>query len=373
MDRPEARRVLPFLRLLVGSGRPQVGACARPVAVGARKRAVLLCIIVFLHLTFHPGAFAVDYYVNDASLVNDVYTSAVGNAGNDGLTTTTPRDSIQDILDTYDLEPGDTVYVDTGTYVLSSTITISVADSGVPGNLVTIQGSTHVDGSTIDRNDTGAGGVNIQASYFQLQNLRITGGRTGIFMRDGCEVRECEIFGNSQEGIEFATTGCTVADCVVRDNGSVGVLCMLTGGEVGTITGNTVRGNGFHGIHTSLRSGALLTVMNNALSGNIGYELYGENDGGALFTFMNNTVVSSGGGGVLSGQGSGMTIKNNIVHVDGAGNVGFYAYNGTTGSTLDYNDYYVTGGAGRQWGTTLAQRTRRSVNGVSLQDRMPTA
>ena len=57
-----------------------------------------------------------NYYVNDGSTVNDVYTTAIGSDANDGLTPATPKASIRGILEGYDLEFGDTIFVDTGYY-----------------------------------------------------------------------------------------------------------------------------------------------------------------------------------------------------------------------------------------------------------------
>ncbi len=72
------------------------------------------------------------YYVNDGS-VNGVgdWTAAPGNDVNDGLTPATPKSSIRAILETYDLEPGDFIRVDDGTYDLGVNIVITAADSGV--------------------------------------------------------------------------------------------------------------------------------------------------------------------------------------------------------------------------------------------------
>jgi hypothetical protein len=58
----------------------------------------------------------IPYYVNDASTAGDVYCTAPGNDTHDGLTPATPKASLQAILDEFELEPVDVVYVDAGTY-----------------------------------------------------------------------------------------------------------------------------------------------------------------------------------------------------------------------------------------------------------------
>jgi hypothetical protein len=71
------------------------------------------------------------YYVNDDAFAVGDWTTAVGNDANDGLSSNTPKRSIRAILDAYDLEPGDVIRVDAGTYVLTANIVIGAQDSGV--------------------------------------------------------------------------------------------------------------------------------------------------------------------------------------------------------------------------------------------------
>lgn len=69
------------------------------------------------------------YYVNDAVQTDDFYTIAVGNDANNGLSPLLPKASIQSVLSTYDLGPGDVILVDNGTYFGS--VTIGASDAGV--------------------------------------------------------------------------------------------------------------------------------------------------------------------------------------------------------------------------------------------------
>jgi hypothetical protein len=71
------------------------------------------------------------YFVNDVSASGDEYTTAVGNAANTGLSAASPMASIQAVLNTYDLGPGDVIFVDTGNYSITANIVIDAADSGV--------------------------------------------------------------------------------------------------------------------------------------------------------------------------------------------------------------------------------------------------
>ncbi|MGV3663164.1 MAG: S8 family serine peptidase, partial [Prosthecobacter sp.] len=65
------------------------------------------------------------YYVNDGSTTNDAWCTAVGNDSNNGLTPATPKATVQAIISTYVLEPGDVVRIDTGSYSLATDIVVS--------------------------------------------------------------------------------------------------------------------------------------------------------------------------------------------------------------------------------------------------------
>ena len=58
------------------------------------------------------------YYVNDASIIGDIYCLAAGQAYNGttvrGLTPNDPVNRIQDIIQHYPLQPGDSIFVGRG-------------------------------------------------------------------------------------------------------------------------------------------------------------------------------------------------------------------------------------------------------------------
>jgi hypothetical protein len=56
------------------------------------------------------------FYINDNSTTNDVYCNNVGNNANSGLSPDYPMADLNTLLAKYDLEGGDTVYIDTGRY-----------------------------------------------------------------------------------------------------------------------------------------------------------------------------------------------------------------------------------------------------------------
>ncbi len=82
------------------------------------------------------NVMATNYYVNDASLVGDVYCKAIGNTMNDGLSPLKPKASLKQLYTTYNqFADGDTIYMDAGTYLneygfsFSKSITILGAGS----------------------------------------------------------------------------------------------------------------------------------------------------------------------------------------------------------------------------------------------------
>ena len=76
-----------------------------------------------------------EFYVDDASDTDDEYTpSAVGSNRHTGMLPTAPKPNPINLLRTYDLKAGDTLHVDTGTYPLLETITLSATPGVGWGN-----------------------------------------------------------------------------------------------------------------------------------------------------------------------------------------------------------------------------------------------
>ncbi|MCX7422704.1 MAG: Ig-like domain-containing protein, partial [Planctomycetia bacterium] len=75
----------------------------------------------------------INYYVNDASTTGDVFTTAVGGNANDGKTPDKPLASLTALLTLYQnqLQPGDTIYMDSGNYNLSRNIVLGAQQSGI--------------------------------------------------------------------------------------------------------------------------------------------------------------------------------------------------------------------------------------------------
>ncbi|MEM7392586.1 MAG: hypothetical protein AAF492_09565 [Verrucomicrobiota bacterium] len=94
--------------------------------------------------TFRNGPFL--YYLDDPDPSNsgDIYTPfAHGDDMNTGTSPTNPMATLSALLLQNQLSDGDIVFIDTGTYNFDSIETITSADSGSPGKLVHLLGSTN--------------------------------------------------------------------------------------------------------------------------------------------------------------------------------------------------------------------------------------
>ena len=130
------------------------------------------------------------YYVNDGATEGDVYCTAAGKASNDGLSPATPMLSLETLLGRYKVEPGDTVYVDTGTYPRSSTLTIAISTPGATNNLV-IQGSTNeAAGGTVFTNSSASSVIELTGSQrIEMRDFRLEGGNTGLALNSSSSNR----------------------------------------------------------------------------------------------------------------------------------------------------------------------------------------
>jgi hypothetical protein len=131
---------------------------------------------------------AVQFYVNDLSTNNDVYTWEVGSVSNVGLSPLTPMLSIQDVFNSYDVDGGDTIFVDTGYYPLTNGILITSLDAGTSSAYVRLLGSTSVVARTVIGRETPE---LIDNAAFSFNSLPFYEMATSIFSRRLMGVSTC--------------------------------------------------------------------------------------------------------------------------------------------------------------------------------------
>ena len=155
----------------------------------------------------------------------DEYTTAPGNDANDGLTPATPMASIAGILNKYDLEFGDVIYVDTGTYGLtrtsrSATTTRASASRARPApatRRILNRGNIATNSYAFTLTD---------ADAVTLANLSITGEYEGIFVSSGSTgftLQNSRVYENANAGVDItdaASSGAVITDNVFYGDAS---------------------------------------------------------------------------------------------------------------------------------------------------------
>ena len=117
------------------------------------------------------------YYVNDGSTAGDEFTTATGDNANDGKTPGTPMASLAALLRAYDLDAGDVIHVDTGSYALATDIRLEAQDSGVVIRGPQLAGQV----ALLDRGNADATVfVLAGADDVTIEHLSLTGAKTGI-------------------------------------------------------------------------------------------------------------------------------------------------------------------------------------------------
>lgn len=232
---------------------------------------------------------SLDFFVNDTSQLDDVYTTAIGASGNDGLSSNTPKLTVQSILDTYDLEGGDHLYVDTGTYPLSAEVEWIWSDGGgAYGSNVVLQGAGWLN-SEFDR---GAASSNIHA--FVLEGSYVT-------------LRDIAV-ANAGNAVRVNSNAFNVIERSRFTSNLVGVLVHLS-------QSNSIQNNVFQ---NNIEAGVLIQT--------------------STFTRVkNNTLIVPSGIGVRSDSGFGGVVENNIFTLQSTNALGVGGQ--TTDITMDYNVY----------------------------------
>ncbi|MFT3789350.1 MAG: right-handed parallel beta-helix repeat-containing protein [Tepidisphaeraceae bacterium] len=275
------------------------------------------------------------YYVNDGLLTGDVYASAVGNDANTGKSPDKPMRSLAALLAAYDLDAGDTVYVDSGTYALPINVRIASGDSGVAivgaGRSLT----------TLTRNLPGTSLSNFMvfevggATNVGLANMTMTGSYYGVYSSGsatGLVIEDSKIFGNNSAGIQLGGDN----SAVIRRNILYGIpggstLDNQTYGIFVAGSGNTIEDNELYdhtspGVYFADGVGNLVQ-RNRSYRNSMG--IYFNNGAGTQSIIRDNETFNNTTYGI---QGTGnVLIDHNVAYGQtGSGDAGIFAY--ATGS-----------------------------------------
>ncbi len=131
------------------------------------KSKLLFLFVLLLSIT----SKATNYFINDASLTGDVWCSVIGNDSKNGLSRATPKLTLTNLLSTYaSLNPGDTVFIDAGTYKNDRNINFyrpGIVFIGAGPTLTTFDNDNH--GTSTDYC------LYIQASNVTIKNMGFVG------------------------------------------------------------------------------------------------------------------------------------------------------------------------------------------------------
>ena len=276
------------------------------------------------------GAFMVapsgnTYYVNDGSTAGDVYTTAVGNDNNTGKTANNPMASLAALLNVYKLQPGDIVYVDSGTYTLPTEITFGATQSGTAANPIRIVGAgatTILDRGTIASNASVfrfAGGHDISIESMVLKeggstvNVLANSGSTDVSLKG------LDISGFSTDAVNvgagdggFSLTGSNIHDATGPTS--------VDGIDLDSVVNATVSGNTIsrtrYGIYAN--NTFSLTISGNLFNLDVtGVEAYQSAytaDNSSIVNILGNIVTGSLGTGIdISASYGTATVRGNTI------------------------------------------------------------
>jgi len=235
----------------------------------------------------------VSFYVNDTNTTDDLYCDAVGNDLNNGLMPNSPKATIQSVVDTYDIEPGDTIYVDTGRYELPTTLQVLSDDCGSSEGYVTIFGSTN--GVEITMSNDSANAVYLyEADYMRMVNLVFSNGNYGLYLRnsDYCVLSNVTVLGAGSSGVYLRYGDYTsLARIEVRNCGDRGIYA--NGSDYNEYEQMLLCSNQGEGLYLSLCKSNILNGVTVADNG--GDEIYVSGSQSAL-VLQNSIVFASGSG-----------------------------------------------------------------------------
>ncbi|MEL6106827.1 MAG: right-handed parallel beta-helix repeat-containing protein [Planctomycetota bacterium] len=299
------------------------------------------------------------FYVNDASTTDDVYTTAVGQNRNDGLSPGSPMADLRALVQAYDLGPGDVIHVDSGDYELLRNLFLDASDSGV-----TIVGPAGSQTATLTRSNPTSLSRTIEftgGDDITLDSLSITGASTGVHAganvdSDRITLSDLEVFdhGSDQIFVQSTNDQWTILDSRIFDadanaegieirslNNTIlrnevfghryGIFQNLGGGNL--YADNEVYDNSLYGIYT------ILNVSSPTQQRVIGNHTYGNPTGIYAQTSLSQERVLVSGNRVENNTTYGIQANGNIDVFSNQvfDNPGTGIYQQSTGSVADGN------------------------------------
>lgn len=269
------------------------------------------------------------FYVNDADITGDVFTTEVGNDANSGIPSA-PLATIAAALTR--ASAGDTIYVDAGTYIGNVVINKSVALLGAkygqhPGSSLDRGDETIIIPSATNLNLTGGSVIRITASGVTVDGLLIDG--NNINLTSGTVVNGVDV--NAATGIfndDNIVSNLTVKNNIVKNTATYGIALFRT---FANTTGPAVSGNLFSQNRVDNIGGRGIVFA---------YSAYG--------SIINNYITRCGNSGTWFSQINVANVNNSPGIVSGnyieAGNVGMQSSSlGLNASAVYYQNNHIVG------------------------------
>ncbi len=263
------------------------------------------------------------YYVNienDSYFADNEYTTAPGNNANSGLTPSSPKSSVRAIIESYDLRPGDIIYVDTGYYTISSNIIIGENDYGF-----TICGPIQGDDlAIIDHGNQNTGNYVFEFDNVRsvaIKNIAMTNAYSGFYSNSAADIliSDCDIYQVSNDGINLSgdIDNVRLVNNNITGTGNNGIT--VVGTNI-AITGNQISQSGKHGIFVD--NSQNVQIDRNTISDSSSYGIYVDSSSAKVTA----NIVSANNIGIYAyGEGLSFPIRVSDNEVYDNSTIGVYA------------------------------------------------
>jgi hypothetical protein len=289
------------------------------------------------------GAFSATFYVNDASQLGDVFCSALGNNGNSGTSSATPKATLTNLLASVTLTSGDVIYVDAGNYS-DNNLTLSINGISILGaGPAKTRFDNNFASADANRLFTVTGDNIILQAFYVTEYNRGTGGASAIQINGASNLQMNNILCDENKQGGGSSTIVVNSGSSVTFNGG-GSSCnshtSIAGGGVNVEgRGNTVTFNNY-------------IFSNNKKSVQAGSGLYVICDNGSTTVTVNQSIFAdnenstSAGGGGLFVTGATVNVSNSCFSNNEAGAVSSSNYGGAVsvgrGATVNINNCTFT-------------------------------
>ena len=330
---------------------------------------------------FAAPAASSHYYINGPSTVGDEYATAAGNDRNTGTTPGDPKANLLPLLQSYAIGSGDTVYIDTGTYVEVRNVVLSGNPTIGTGAGAVFTGPDNGQTATLDRGNPNSYSTNIElddAGSVTLTHLDLVGANLGLWVHDqsirftGAYLTLADNAGNGMT-VESDSSQSVFSDLTAYGNGGDGIDISTA---IASLSNSRAYDNGGDGIDLDNPGPAL--VQNDVAYGNQ-TGIYIANSGGGSQAIVGDPNLSSdpsvatNGNLVYDNSLAGINVsrqrpgrRQHRLRADGSG-VGIAVSGGVAQQNVVHDNYYGIsvssyGGSGQALDNRVYNNSQAGIN-----------